>query len=168
MKFAHHKHRTLRFPRLVSTIACVVLLSGWLRADQDPSQEVVIHFRAAQQAASAGELDRAVKEYKTVLTLDPTLAEAHVNLGLTYHALGKYELAVAELAKALQAQPNLFAANLFIGLGYGKLGFTAKAIPPLERAVRAQPSNMDARRALAADLLSEGGFKEGLCTTIYG
>lgn len=160
MKFAHNKGRTLRFPGLVSTITRVFLSGCWLQADQDLSQEVVIHFRAAQEAASAGELDRAVKEYGTVFTLDPTLVGARVNLGLTYHALGKYELTVADLGRALQAQPNLFAANLSIGIGYGKLGFTSKAVPPLERAVRAQPPNMEARRALAASLLPEGDFKE--------
>jgi tetratricopeptide (TPR) repeat protein len=160
LKFAHHKGRILRFPGLVSTIACVVLSVCWVQAGQDPSQEVLIHFRTAQQAATAGELDRAAGEYKTVLTLDPTLVEARVNLGLIYHALGKYELAVVELGRALQVQPNLFPANLLIGIAYSKLGFTAKAVPPLERAVRAQPSNMEARRALAGCLLSEEDFKE--------
>jgi len=160
LKFAYPEGRTLRFLGLVSTIACVVLSSCWLPAGQEPSQEVAIHFRAAQRAATAGELDRAVEEYKTVLALDPTIVEARVNLGLTYHALGKYDLAVAELGKALQIQPDLFSANLFLGLGYGKLGYPAKGIPPLKRAVRAQPSNMEARRALGAFLLSEGDFNE--------
>jgi tetratricopeptide (TPR) repeat protein len=159
VRFTHHKSRILRFPGLVSTIACVVLSCCWLLANQDLSQEAVIHFRAAQQAATTGELDRAAEEYKTVLTLDPTFVEARVNLGLTYHALGKYELAVAELERALQAQPSLFPANLFIGIGYAKLGFTAKAVPRLERALRVQPSNMDARSALAGCLLSEEDYR---------
>src|ERR1019366_4955092 len=44
LKFAHHKSRTLRFGGLVSTVACLVLSGSWLLADQDPSQEAVVHF----------------------------------------------------------------------------------------------------------------------------
>jgi len=159
MKLGQHKGVTLLILALAFSIASSVVSHGQSLLGQDLSPQVTTHFRAAQQAANAGQLDRAVEEYKKVLAFAPTLVEARVNLGLTYHALGNYDLAVAELAKALQAQPDLFPANLFSGLEYAKLGFTTKAIPRLERALRVQPSSSEARRALAGCLLSEEDYK---------
>ncbi len=121
---------------------------------QDTPTTVIAHFRAAQAAAKAGKLDQAAEEYKKVLQLDPTLVEARVNLGLTYHALGDYDLAITELTRVLRTQPDLFPANLFIGIEYAKLGSPAKAVPYLRRAMLAQPSDREARRALAGCLLS--------------
>jgi tetratricopeptide (TPR) repeat protein len=126
---------------------------------QDIPQQVTSHFREAQAAANAGDLDRAAQEYQSVLTLDPTLVEARVNLGLVYHALGHYEQAIAEFGKVLRARPDSFPANLFIGIGYAKLGFSKKALPALRRAAQAQPSNREARRALAGCLLAEEDYQ---------
>lgn len=127
---------------------------------QSIEAQVVVHFRAAQQATQAGQLDRAVEEYKKVLRLDPTLIEARTDLGLAYHMLGQYDLSVAELAKAARAKPQLLAANLFLGIGYLKLGLVDKAFPPLERALAADPSNREAHRALAACYLAKDNYRE--------
>jgi len=159
VEYADPNKRSFSRRGLVRAAACIILSYGWLPAVQDQSQEVANHFRAAQQAAKAGELEHAAKEYQTVLSLDPMLVEAMVNLGLTYHALGSYQQAAGQLERALRAQPDLFPANLFLGIEYAKLGYTAKALPPLERAVRSQPASVEARRALAGCLLSKDEYR---------
>ena len=47
-----------------------------------------------------GDAPRAIAECRQAIGLDPTLAAAHNNLGLTYAALGRTELASAEFARA--------------------------------------------------------------------
>jgi tetratricopeptide (TPR) repeat protein len=64
-------------------------------------EQIAAHFQAGVQASRSGQFKRAVEEYQAVLRLDPTLAEAHADLGLAYHSLGDYALAVAEFEKAL-------------------------------------------------------------------
>ncbi len=122
--------------------------------------QVVTHFRAAHAAMQAGEIDRAVKEYKVVLRLNPGLVEARVNLGLAYHTLGNYEQAIAELEKASRRNAELLPANFFLGIDYLKLGLNEKAATALRRVLRLDPSNREARRALAMSELTQDHYRE--------
>ncbi len=61
---------------------------------QSSEQEVEISFRAGQAALRQGDFARATEEFKKVLTLEPNLLEAQVNLGLAYQGLLQYDLAV--------------------------------------------------------------------------
>jgi tetratricopeptide (TPR) repeat protein len=106
-----------------------------------------------------GQFAHAAEEFKKVLALDPTLVEAEVNLGLTYHSAFEYELAVRNLSKALQQRPNLLGANVIAGTDYLKLGFPEKALPYLQRALKLDPSNREARQALASVYLSQENFR---------
>jgi tetratricopeptide (TPR) repeat protein len=129
-----------------------------LEADSIEAQ-IATHFGAGIEASRTGHFSRAVDEYKEVLRLDPTLAEARVNLGLAYHSLGEYKLAVTEFANALSEKPDIRGANLFLGIDYLKLGAAAKAVAPLEAVLQGQPSNREARRALAACYVDQEHYR---------
>jgi tetratricopeptide (TPR) repeat protein len=150
-------NRSIQVVALFVLVCCVMCVgTGAAAADQ---ASVIAHFQAAQQATQAGNIEQAVKEYKAVLQLDPTLIEAHVNLGLAYHMLGRYDLAVDELSKALRERPNLLGPNVILGIDYLKLGSPTKAIAPLKEALTLEPSNREARRALAACYLAEDDYR---------
>lgn len=143
---------------IVSAI-CAVAAPGQKRAAAGADKSgVVRHFRAGQQAIKSGEVDLAVKEYKTVLRLDPGLVEAQVNLGLAYHMLREYDLAAAELAKALHQRPNLLGPNIILGIDYLKLGLPDEAMPPLKHVIAIAPSNYLARRTLASSYEAKGDY----------
>ncbi len=151
--------RTIQAGRICAAVLLVIVWlhpnrGEWLFAGQDESSPIVAHFQAAQKATQAGDLAHAVKEYKTVLRLDPTLAEARINLGLAYHMLGDYELAVSELANGLRARPKVPGANIILGIDYLKLGSFQKAIAPLQQAIALDPANREALRGLAAAYLA--------------
>src|SRR3990172_3014746 len=55
------------------------------QAQADPGKE---HFEKGVQHSLKGELDQAIKEYETVLTLNPQSAEAYNNLGFAYYDKG--------------------------------------------------------------------------------
>jgi tetratricopeptide (TPR) repeat protein len=139
-------------------LACCVMCVATAAAGVD-QEAVIAHFQAAQQATQAGNIEQAVKEYRAVLQLDPTVIEARVNLGLAYHMLGQYDLAVDELSKALRARPNLLGPNVILGIDYLKLGSPAKAMGPLKEALTLEPSNREARRALAACYLAGDDYR---------
>jgi tetratricopeptide (TPR) repeat protein len=124
--------------------------------------EVAAHFSAGQEAMRAGQTERAIREYREVLRLEPNLAEARVNLGLAYFGAGEYQQASKEFEKARQEKPGLVAANLFLGIAYLKLGFSAKAIPPLEEVLHQDPGNQEALRTLAASYLDRDNYRDAM------
>jgi tetratricopeptide (TPR) repeat protein len=128
-------------------------------ACQTSDEQVELFFRAGQEALKKGEFVRAAEEFKKVLTLDPQLVEAEVNLGLAYQSLSEYELAVRHLSKALRERPDLLGPTVFVGMDYLKLGSPEKAIPFLKHALKLDPSNYDAHQALASCYLGQENFR---------
>jgi len=128
-------------------------------ASQSSEQEVELSFRAGQAALRQGEFVRAIEEFKKVLTLDPNLLEAEVNLGLAYQGLLQYDLAVRYLDKAVRERPNLLGLNVVVGMDYLKLDSADKASPFLQRALKLDPSNRDAHEAMVLYHLSQENFR---------
>jgi tetratricopeptide (TPR) repeat protein len=155
--------RTIRVGSFLQPAVLCIVCALWAHtpafgASESDEAPVLVHFRAAQKAIRDGNNDLAVKEYKTVLRLDPSLVQARINLGLAYHMLGQYDLAVAELSKATREQPKVLGANIILGLDYLKLGLPEKAIAPLKEALAIEPSNREARRNLAAAYMAEQDY----------
>jgi len=135
-----------------------VIVPGFA-TDQSSDQEVEVSFRAGQAALKQGDYARATEEFKKVLTLDPNLLEAEVNLGLAYQGLLQYDLAARHLDKALHERPNLVSLNVVVGMDYIKLGSPEKASPFLQRALKLDPFNRDAHEAAALYHLSQENFQ---------
>ena len=127
---------------------------------QTKQDQVVAHFRAGEEALKNGELISARDEFKRVLALDPDLAEALVNLGLVYNALGEYSLSATNLAVGLRQHPDLAGPTVILGIDYLKLDEMDKAIPVLERGLRLDPSNLEGHRALSRCYLAQGNFRQ--------
>jgi Tfp pilus assembly protein PilF len=73
----------------------------------------------------AEHLDADVDELKAILGIDPSIAEAHMLLGLAYRGLGQPELvgeSKAELQEALALKPDLIPARYFLAEVYLGLG----------------------------------------------
>jgi tetratricopeptide (TPR) repeat protein len=73
----------------------------------------------------AEHVEADVEELKAILGIDPTIAEAHMLLGLAYRALGRPELvgeSKAELQEALALKPELIPARYFLAEVYLGLG----------------------------------------------
>lgn len=135
------------------------LLHAGPAAAQSSEDEIAQHFHAGQQAMLQGEFAKATEEFKKVLTLDPTLVEAEINLGLAYQSLFDYESAVRHLTKALRDRPNLLAPNVIVGMDYVKLGSPQRASPFLERALKLDHTNQEAHQALASLYLTQDNFQ---------
>ncbi len=91
--------------------------------------------------------DRAkdsIRELKEILAEDPSIADAHVLLGLAYRSEGLPEMmgeAVAEFRQALALNPTLAPARLYLAQVYLDLGRTARAREELETALAQAPNN---------------------------
>jgi tetratricopeptide (TPR) repeat protein len=98
-------------------------------------------LKRAMELTRAGQLDEAEAAYKQVLAKDPSVVEAHYNLGSIY--LGRKDLAAAEVEfqKVVELQPQS-------GQGYGALsrvyeqkGDAQRAIEVMARGVAQKPDD---------------------------
>ncbi len=118
--------------------------TGTSGASQDPAQ--------ARSLLEKGKLlyrddqdSEAAEVFKQAVSLDPTLAEAHFRLGLTYEALNKSEEANAEYKSAVDGYKKYFAnednqkdseAHYILGQTYASLNQYSDAIREFRQALK--------------------------------
>ncbi|HEU4402285.1 MAG TPA: tetratricopeptide repeat protein [Candidatus Polarisedimenticolia bacterium] len=91
----------------------------------------------AYERQRAGDLDEAIRLYKTSIEEHPT-AEAHTFLGWTYSFQGRYDDAIEECKRAIQVDPEFGNPYNDIGSYLIQKGEFDKAIPWLELAKKAR------------------------------
>lgn len=117
---------------LVSISVWVMLTAvGW---GQGTSQQIQTHARQAQEFLRTNRPDDAVREFNTILQLDPNNLDARANLGVTLYFKGDYAAAAPQLRAALKLRPNLWKIQALLGMSEKRIGQTAAAQADLEKA----------------------------------
>jgi len=125
-------------------------------------REVQRLFEAGVRHHVAGQIDRAVAEYKAALALKPDFADAYNNLGVALLAQGSTEDAVAHYECALILNPDHFNARSNLGnarLAQGRIG---EAIVHYERSLAITPGHAAAHCNLANALAAQGRTEEAV------
>src|SRR5579875_3385910 len=125
------------------TVATTLPSSNSKTAQYSPA--VIAAFRAGEDALRAGRPEEAVTDFRKVLGMDPQCAEAQINLGLSYHLLGKYHQAAAEHGKGHRGGADQPGPRRVPGIGYLKRGLPPEAIPSLREALRQDPTDRGAQ-----------------------
>jgi tetratricopeptide (TPR) repeat protein len=86
----------------------------------------------------------AEKVYRRVLALDPTRADAHVNLGRLLHERGEAAAAAEEYGLALRCRPEDATAAFNLGVALEDLGRDLDAIDAYEKATALDSEHADA------------------------
>ena len=84
-------------------------------------------WKKARKAQDAGGFAAAEESLKKAASLDPSLGEVYVQLGLLYNARGRRDAALAAFQQAVSASPKLSAAHYQLSLAYRRAGDAAKA-----------------------------------------
>lgn len=111
----------------------------WLRilpalaAPQTPREEIELHYRQASEAMRLRRLDQAALEFREILRIDATVAEAHANLGVVYYMQHRYLEASKEFREALKLKPPLATAENLLGMSMARTGRMREALPLLEK-----------------------------------
>jgi len=92
-------------------------------------------FNKAFQFQNDGEIEEAIKQYKSSIEIHPT-AKAHTYLGEAYSLQGKYPEAINECKKAIDIDPNYGYPYNDIGNYLMNLGESNKAVIWFEKATR--------------------------------
>src|SRR4051794_20876901 len=73
-------------------------------------------FRRGATAMHEGHTQEAEAAFREAVRFGPTLALAHLDLGLVLGREGKFEEAIASLSEALRLDPNIDGGHLFRGI----------------------------------------------------
>jgi tetratricopeptide (TPR) repeat protein len=93
--------------------------------------------------------DEAREAYRRALDIDPSNADAHVNLGCLEHEAGRVLSAERHYRAALAARPDDATAAFDLGVALEDLGRLDEARAAYERALAAEPECADAHYNLA-------------------
>src|SRR6266852_3810343 len=135
-------------------------LLAWL-AGQSAAPDALQHLQAGLDARKQHQIDAEITEFRKATELDPSLADAFVNLGAAYMEKHDYGAAIAPLKHALELSPDLPAAHQFLGYALLSQGYAAEAIPHLQR-VGAQDALGIAQLQTGQLLEAVGNFNEAL------
>ena len=152
--------RFWRFPVLVALATVHSLVSALSLAAQTAEVEKVReHFAQGDEAYRQQRLDDAIREFREVLRLSPSLAEAHAKLGVIFYSRGEYQEAADSFRKAVTHKPSLRRAEALLGIALVRCGRLDEAVPLLEKSMR-QPPDRDLGKQ-AGLLLLEAFHKLG-------
>jgi tetratricopeptide (TPR) repeat protein len=86
-----------------------------------------------------GKAQRALEELTKAVELDPDYADARVNRGIAYQALGALDDALRDFEQAISLEPGVAGHYFRRGVVYRLLGRTEEAIADYQTAVQLQP-----------------------------
>ncbi len=104
--------------------------------------DVSKHLRAGSAYLDRGEVEPAIREFKSAVALNPESAAAHMLLGRAYLAqrsIGMMAEAKAEFQQALDLDPTLLWARFYLARIYLDMGRNDKAKAELEAGLQAKP-----------------------------
>jgi len=122
--------------------------------------EVIVHLFRGTDFSNKGKLDEAVAEFKKAVSINPSLIEAYLNLGIVYVRKGMLDEAIAEWKKAVAINPNLTDAHLNLGVAYHSKGMVDDAITEYKKALSINPNFAEANYNLGIAYGSKGMLDE--------
>lgn len=109
-----------------------------------------------------GALADAIPCYERAISLDPTLAIPHHNLGTALLRLGREREAIAPLRRALALQPNFGEALNSLGAAQQAIGALDEAIASYRKAIAVVADFAEAHCSLGTALCQVGELDEAL------
>ena len=98
---------------------------------------------------SMGDIDAAVIEYQSAISIEPTYDEAHYNMGIVYLNRDHLSGAAEEFRAAIESDPGFDDAYLNLGVILYRQNRPEEALAQFLSAIEINPANIEARYNLA-------------------
>jgi len=131
-------------------------LSLWSDTAKKSPESAEAHAYLGYALYESGDVDGAIREYRTAIRLKPGLGEARLNLGVAYFQKGLFEDAISEYGRALLLEPGSFILHNNIGLCYMNLGDPDRAAEHYRTALSINPGFSDAHNNLGIAYWKKG------------
>ena len=129
----------------------------------NPPDEATLAYEVGLQALDRKKDHDAFAAFQRAVELDPTLAEAHYQLGVLHGKQSQWKPAVAALQTAVNLVPDFAGAHVRLGEAYLIGMASAKAATePLERALELQSDLSRARRLLGDAYLRQNRVDDAI------
>lgn len=113
-----------------------------------PAAEEALYGRALWYQEH-DELNKAIQDYTSIITINPANKNAHFNLGYIHHVLLQvYDSAIEHYSNALQADPQYLEAYYNRGLCYESLGNVDAAFADYQAAAALRPGYLPAEEGM--------------------
>ncbi len=112
-----------------------------VEGEQSPFQGLIAN---GMRFLESGEYEKALPCFEKIVTRDPNIAEAWVNLGNCKLHLGHREEAIEAYKRAIRVKPDLLEPHVNLGAIYGNSGNWIEATKAYEEAVRVKPDDAEA------------------------
>ncbi|MEV7807515.1 tetratricopeptide repeat protein [Microbispora sp. NPDC088329] len=128
-----------------------MLEDGMARLDRElaPGEHAlhraVLRYNRAQVLGQMGRLEEALRDYMTVVELDPDFPEHHFNVGNILRRLGRDEEAITSYEEALRLSPPFPEAYYNLGDTRLELGDVDGALSDFGYTLELDPAHLDAR-----------------------
>jgi Flp pilus assembly protein TadD len=106
------------------------------------------------------QLESAQKELQEAIRLDPSLAEAHYTLGITYWQSGDFAATIREMKAALAVRADYAEAHYMLGIVLKQTGDLDGALAQLKEAIHLDPTTPGPFNTLG-QILRIKGDKQG-------
>ena len=113
-------------------------------------------------------LTEAMQEFREAIRIEPSVSQAHNNLGTVLLALGQYDAAATEYREALRLRPGDAQVQYNLGLVLQRQGRPDEAIATIESSLATRPNDPSAHLALGDALQSAGRFDEAISVDNMG
>ncbi len=143
--------------RLAASV--VLIVAGTLCAQEGNRQHPQELLKQAIAEHQAGNLNDAIRDYRTLLNMYPNVVQVRSNLGAALAASGQYQQAIVEYQRALKLSPNP-QVSLNLARAYYKAAQFPAAIEQLEAVRTSLPADPLAVQMLADCYLITGQNKK--------
>ncbi len=116
----------------------------------------------AYKLIQEGNYRAALPKCREALRLDPTVAEAHKNLGIVFWQLGNFAEALSECREAIRLEPDFDKAHNLLGTILFSIGNYERSVSAYEEAIRLNPKYAKAYYNLGVSLMEMGQWKKAL------
>lgn len=144
---------------MLAIIALTALLCGC--SVMNPVKQARKHSKAAQEAMSAGNYDKAISEFKALLAISPDDPNALSGISQAYENKGDYEKAIESFKTFMEKVPST-GQNESLAALYIKKGDGSSAIKILMNELAARPYSAVTNRLLGEAHLADRNENDAL------
>jgi len=137
-------------------------LSFWENATETSPSFAFNHNNLGAMEYLDGDMEKAEKEYKITLKLNPNEPMVHNNLGLVYTNQNKLVEAEIEYKKEIEINPNYDNVYFNLGLLYFGQKRYDEALSNWKKTLEINPNYVDAIKALAIYYYEQKDYKEAI------
>ncbi len=104
-------------------------------------------FARAIQLHQSGDIEGAIREYKSILDSYPARVDVRSNLGAAYSRLGRYEDAIEQYKRALTLDPRNQTIRFNLALAYYKAALFVEAAGEFDQFLAATPEDVSQKQS---------------------